>query len=284
MHRMYLFLIILILVVSSAHQGRTSESLVTMHGLPLSDMMVKITSNGHSATFRLYDTTAAKGLYDQLPLTLPMTDFRDAQWMFYPPTKLKVTAREAYHDGRKGELSYYAPWGDVFMLHKDFHAGDEMHRLGINVSGIDQIVEMSGEAVIKKMEPIHPISGSEMHIIVKANGNEIVFKLNDSRAADTLLAQLPLTTAVEDYSTNEKIFYPPNKLDTANTPIAKDIRPGTLCYYEPWGDVVMFFDNFHSAPGLFELGKAIQGAEFIKSLSGNISVDLISNNTLSIKE
>jgi len=88
-------------------------------------MQVKITAMGHTAAFRLYDTVAAKELYDQLPLKLDLTNFRDAQWMFYPPEKLNVTAREAYHDGKKGELSYYEPWGDVFMLYKDFYAGDE---------------------------------------------------------------------------------------------------------------------------------------------------------------
>lgn len=120
------------------------------HGLPLSKMQVKITSQGHAAVFQLYDTAAAKDFYDQLPLQLELSNFRDAQWMFYPPKKLNVTAREAYHDGKKGELSYYAPWGDVFMLYKDFYAGDEMHRLGIGLSGIEHIGKMSGHALIEK--------------------------------------------------------------------------------------------------------------------------------------
>jgi hypothetical protein len=81
------------------------------HGLVLSNMMLSITSHGRMATFQLYDTVAAKEFYDQLPLKLPLTNFRDAQWMFYPPKKLSVTARESYHDGKKGELNYYAPWG-----------------------------------------------------------------------------------------------------------------------------------------------------------------------------
>ncbi|NDY73160.1 cyclophilin-like fold protein [Desulfobacter hydrogenophilus] len=107
--------------------------------LPLSDMQIKITSRGHTATFHLYETTGAKQFYDQLPLELDLTNFRDAQWMFYPPEKLSVTEQEAYHEGKKGELSYYAPWGDVFMLYKDYYAGDQMHRLGINVTGIQEI-------------------------------------------------------------------------------------------------------------------------------------------------
>ena len=114
------------------------------YGLNLSDMQVKVTSMEHTATFQLYNTVAAREFYDQLPLELELTNFRDAQWMFYPPKKLDVTAREAYHEGKKGELSYYEPWGDVFMLYKYFYAGDEMHRLGINVTGIEEIEEMSG--------------------------------------------------------------------------------------------------------------------------------------------
>ena len=118
--------------------------------LQLSAMQIRITSQRHTALFQLYATAAAKELHDQLPLKLQLSNFADVQWMFYPPQKLPVKADEAYHDGKKGELSYYAPWGDVFMLYKDFHAGDEMHRLGINLSGVDQIAKMSGDAVIEK--------------------------------------------------------------------------------------------------------------------------------------
>ena len=131
--------------------ANTSEN--EMHELSLSNRQIKITSQGQMAIFRLYDTAAAKELYEQLPLELELTNFRDAQWMFYPPERLGVTEREAYHDGKKGELSYYAPWGDVFMLYQDFYAGDEMHRLGIGVAGIDQIAEMSGGARIEKHTP-----------------------------------------------------------------------------------------------------------------------------------
>lgn len=118
--------------------------------LELSSMQIKISSQGHIATFQLYDTLAARQFYKQLPLQLELSNFRDAQWMFYPPKKLNVTNSEAYHDGKRGELSYYAPWGDVFMLYKDFYAGDEMHRLGVALSGMDNIEPMSGSVFIEK--------------------------------------------------------------------------------------------------------------------------------------
>lgn len=112
-----------------------------------------------------------------------------------------------------------------------------------------------------------------MHMTVIANGDTIVFQLNDSQAARDLYAQLPLSVEVENYSTNEKIFYPPNKLDTSGTPLASNVQPGTLAYYAPWGDVVMFYGSFGSAAGLYELGHAVQGGEHIRGLSGMIRIE-----------
>jgi hypothetical protein len=111
-----------------------------------------------------------------------------------------------------------------------------------------------------------------MKINVKANDKTTVFELNNSSAARDLYAQLPLSISVENYSNNEKIFYPPEKLNTADTPQA-DARPGTLAYYAPWGDVVMFYGSFGSAAELYELGHAISGSEYIQGMSGTIQIE-----------
>lgn len=111
-----------------------------------------------------------------------------------------------------------------------------------------------------------------MKIRVETNGNTIVFQLNDSSAAKALCAQLPLSAKVEDYGGKEKIFYPPNKLHTDNTPLA-DSKAGSLAYYAPRGDVALFYQDFGKAPGLYELGHVISGAKDIRDLSGTISIE-----------
>ena len=111
-----------------------------------------------------------------------------------------------------------------------------------------------------------------MKIKVKANGKTTVFELNNSPAAKDLYSQLPLTITVEDYSDNEKIFYPPEKLNIADTSTA-DARAGTLAYYAPWGDVVMFYKDFGSASGLYALGHAISGSEYIQEMSGKVQIE-----------
>lgn len=111
-----------------------------------------------------------------------------------------------------------------------------------------------------------------MRISVKANGKTTEFELNNSPAARELYAQLPLSLTVENYGNNEKIFYPPEKLNTTDTPQA-DAQVGTLAYYAPWGNVVMFYGSFGSAAGLYELGHAISGSELVQGMSGKIQIE-----------
>ncbi len=113
----------------------------------------------------------------------------------------------------------------------------------------------------------------DMKICVNANGNTTVFGLNSSPAARELYAQLPLSITVENYSDNEKVFYPSKKLNTADTPPAESGRAGTLAYYAPWGDVVMFYDGFKPARGLYELGHVISGSGYIPEMSGTIQIE-----------
>lgn len=108
--------------------------------------------------------------------------------------------------------------------------------------------------------------------IMTGDGNRIVFALNNSTAAKELYAQLPMSVEVENFSNNEKIFYPPEKLDTGDAPLAEG-PAGTLAYYDPWGDVVMFYGESHGASGLYQLGTAVTGTEYISELAGEIRIE-----------
>lgn len=111
-------------------------------------------------------------------------------------------------------------------------------------------------------------------ISVTCGDTQVVYELNDSPAAQSLLSQLPLTVEVENFSTNEKVFYPPQELDTSDTPLAEG-GAGTLAYYAPWGDVVLFYDSFSANSSLFELGEAVSGVENIGQMSGTITVETV---------
>lgn len=146
---------------------------------------------------------------------------------------------------------------------------------------IDQTDQAASETQIPSSEEITSQAdenlANELQIRVEGeDGQEIVFQLNDSPAANTLYEQLPLSIPVENYSHNEKIFYPPDGLDTSETPLAGG-PSGTLAYYAPWGNVVLYYGECGGASGLYALGKAVSGTNQIETLSGEIRIEAVNS-------
>lgn len=126
---------------------------------------------------------------------------------------------------------------------------------------------------VNPKQPIVEKEGNAMKIKVTNQEYVIIYELNDSTAAQELYDQLPLTLNVENYSNNEKIFYPPKALSTDNTPHG-DIKVGALSYFQPWGNVVMFYGgNESGGNSLFEIGQAISGEDYINKLSGTLIIE-----------
>lgn len=105
-------------------------------------------------------------------------------------------------------------------------------------------------------------------------GHQVTIALNDSGAAQDLARQKPSEVRIENYSNDEKTFYPDKKLNLANTPRAHAVV-GTLGYFAPWGDVCLFYRNFGSAAGLYELGITINGKDQISQLIGTTKLEFI---------
>ena len=124
------------------------------------------------------------------------------------------------------------------------------------------------------------IKHQTLKISVSDGAHSIVYELNDSPSAKSLYGMLPLDIEVENYGHNEKIFYPPQTVDTSDG-VEGSGEAGGLALFSPWGNVVMFYDSFGSYPGLYILGQAVEGTEQISGLSGMIhvaAVDYYSGN------
>ena len=111
-----------------------------------------------------------------------------------------------------------------------------------------------------------------MKISVTDGMHTIIYQLNDSPSAKSLYSMLPMDIEVENYGSNEKIFYPEEKIDTADG-IEGGGGAGDLALFSPWGNVVMYYDTFNSYPGLYLLGTAEKGADQVKDLSGTIHIE-----------
>uniref|UniRef100_UPI0031017FE7 cyclophilin-like fold protein n=1 Tax=Neorhizobium sp. EC2-8 TaxID=3129230 RepID=UPI0031017FE7 len=85
--------------------------------------------------------------------------------------------------------------------------------------------------------------------------------LHDNPSARDFVSMLPLNIKIEDYSNNEKITYLPRKLTTEGSSPFGNERPGDLCYYAPWGDIVFFYANYRYSSGLIRLGRLDSGIQ-----------------------
>ena len=114
----------------------------------------------------------------------------------------------------------------------------------------------------------------QMKIRVSDGTHTILYDLNDSPSAKSLYDMLPLDIEVENYGHNEKIFYPPQTIDTADG-IEGGGEAGGLALFSPWGNVVMYYGSFDAYPGLYLLGQAAEGSDEVSSLSGTIHVEAV---------
>ncbi|MBQ9463107.1 MAG: hypothetical protein IJU68_05555 [Bacteroidales bacterium] len=111
----------------------------------------------------------------------------------------------------------------------------------------------------------------DRQIQVTDGSHTVVFGLNNTPVAQSLYNQLPLTVDVSNYGSNEKIFYPGTPLSTDGG-IEGVCPAGTLAYFSPWGNVVMYYGPANKYTGLYIIGLATEGAEQIQNLSGQITV------------
>jgi hypothetical protein len=103
-----------------------------------------------------------------------------------------------------------------------------------------------------------------MHAIRIILGDKVITAtLDDSPTSRDLLAQLPLSLNLDDYSATEKIAYLPDKLSTSGAPEGIDPGVGDITYYAPWGNLAIFYRDFGYSRGLVRLGSVTSGIEHL---------------------
>ncbi|MWV58654.1 cyclophilin-like fold protein [Rathayibacter sp. VKM Ac-2754] len=91
-------------------------------------------------------------------------------------------------------------------------------------------------------------------LILRFGDLEIEATLDDSVAARSLLAQLPVTLDFRDYGGQEKIATLPAPLDLGTAPDRAAAPAGTLGYYAPDQGLVLYYDSVGAYPGIVPLG------------------------------
>ncbi|MBF0751083.1 hypothetical protein BKK54_01375 [Rodentibacter genomosp. 1] len=93
-----------------------------------------------------------------------------------------------------------------------------------------------------------------MNVRVTLDSGVYFATLADNPTSQSFWQQLPITSKLDNYGSNEKVVYLKEKLSTENAPTAYTGKAGDIAYYAPWGNIAMFLGKGPYAPGLIYMG------------------------------
>lgn len=118
------------------------------------------------------------------------------------------------------------------------------------------------------------LPSEEKRIRLASGGQEFWAVLFDTPAANDLYEMLPLELTLEDFNGTEKIGYLPSALITEGEPEGCDPGVGALCYYAPWENISIFYEDFRYSDSLVSLGRLESGADWFGGQSGSFEVTI----------
>jgi hypothetical protein len=90
-------------------------------------------------TATLDATEAALDFASLLPLALTLEDYAATEKIAYLPRKLSTAGAPRGTGAHAGDVTYYAPWGNLALFHKDFEFSPGLVMLGRLDAGVETL-------------------------------------------------------------------------------------------------------------------------------------------------
>ena len=109
------------------------------NGEDMVTMKIKLTIDGKVVTGTLVDNATSRDFLSLLPVALTLEDYAATEKISYLPRKLSTSDSPAGIDPSVGDITYYAPWGNLAIFHKDAGYARGLVRLGRIDSGLEAL-------------------------------------------------------------------------------------------------------------------------------------------------
>lgn len=143
-------LLSMVFVVSCASGDNKQDKAKVEHKTEKS-MKIKVTSGNASVVFELNNTTAAKSLYDQLPIEVNVDNYSNNEKVFDPKIPLKRGSNNIEGNCPVGTIAWFSPWGNIAMYYGKAPSWNGLYLMGKAVEGVDKIKELKGKTLIEKL-------------------------------------------------------------------------------------------------------------------------------------
>ena len=102
-------------------------------------MKIRLIVEGSPLTATLDDGAAARDCAALLPLELTLVDYASTEKIAYLPRKLTTVSEPAGSDPDVGDITYYAPWGNLALFYRAFGYSVGLVKLGRIDAGMEAL-------------------------------------------------------------------------------------------------------------------------------------------------
>lgn len=116
---------------------------------------IRLTVGDKKVVVKMYDNATSRDLVAQLPLKLTLSDYAGTEKVARLSKKLSTKGAPAGFDPSVGDVTYYAPWGNLAIFYRDFGYAEGLISLGTIESGLEDLAALPGDTtvIIERLGP-----------------------------------------------------------------------------------------------------------------------------------
>ncbi|WP_323816294.1 cyclophilin-like fold protein [Cellvibrio sp. NN19] len=112
-----------------------------------------ITTEGQKIFGVLNDSAASRDFLSLLPLTLTLEDYSKTEKISDLPKRLSTQDAPAGFKPKAGDITFYAPWGNLAIFYRDFSYASGLISLGEIKENIDLLAKKTSlKVIIEKID------------------------------------------------------------------------------------------------------------------------------------
>lgn len=115
-------------------------------------MKIRISAGDTVLTATMLDNATSRDFMSLMPITLTLRDYAGTEKIGDLPRKLLTQGAPSGSDPSVGDITLYAPWGNLAIFYKDFGYAGGLIILGKIDSDVDKLSQLNGEVTFELMK------------------------------------------------------------------------------------------------------------------------------------
>lgn len=127
---------------------KVEKAVSVTSNIPKTEQKIVIRKGDKQIIAALGQGSAAKDLYNRLPLKVKFEDFNSTEKIAYLNSALNLQGEPNGYTPKPGDLAYYAPWKNLSVFYKDFRYSENLIYLGKMEKGSVNLETFEGEDIV----------------------------------------------------------------------------------------------------------------------------------------